>query len=106
MQNLLGESSTIGDIRTVKISGSTIRGSYVYLAIEPLFRAYRVGLGFSAIEELDRNPNIDKYGFTIKVWKDKTKAELVSSTVVPGVIGGTIKIGPLTNNNYIEFGPA
>lgn len=103
MQNLLGESSTIGDIRTVKISGTTIQGSHIYLAIEPLFRAYRVGLGFSEIEELDRNPNVDKYGFTIRVWKDKTKAELISTTVVPGVIGGTIKIGPLTNNNYIEF---
>ena len=105
MQNLLGESSTIGDIRTVKISGTTIQGSHIYLAIEPLFRAYRVGLGFSEIEELDRNPNVDKYGFTIRVWKDKTKAELISTTVVPGVIGGTIKIGPLTNNNYIEFNP-
>lgn len=106
MQNLLGESSTIGDIRTVKISGTTTHGSHIYLAIEPLFRAYRVGLGFSEIEELDRNPNVNKYGFTIRVWKDKTKAELISTTVVPGVIGGTIKIGPLANNNYIEFGSA
>lgn len=103
MQNILGESSTIGDIRTVKISGTTTRDSHIYLAIEPLFRAYRVGLGFSEIEELDRNPNVNKYGFTIRVWKDKTKAELISTTVVPGVIGGTIKIGPLANNNYIEF---
>ena len=105
MKNTIGESSTIGDIKSVRVTGTVGKGSQLYLSIEPLFRAYRVGLGFSEIEELDRNPNVDKYGFTIRVWKDKTKAELISSTVVPGVIGGTIKIGPLANNNYIEFNP-
>lgn len=105
MKNTIGESSTIGDIKSVRVTDTVGKGSQLYLAIEPLFRAYRVGLGFSEIEELDRNPNVDKYGFTIRVWKDKTKAELISTTVVPGVIGGTIKIGPLTNNNYIEFNP-
>ena len=106
IMNHLGESSTIGDVRSIRVNTSAGKGSQLYLMIKPSFRAYRVGLGISEIEELDRNPNVDKYGFTIRIWKDKTKAELISSTVVPGVIGGTIKIGPLTNNNYIEFGPA